>query len=47
MIQVIKLKILSLWNLTIHNFYEETILDLVTTSYRLATPKLALKSDLY
>ena len=43
MIQVIKLNILSLWNLTIRGFYPKTSLNLLTNSFRLATQKLALK----
>ena len=46
MIQVIKIKILSLRNLTIHNFYPKIHSNLLTTSCSLATTKLVLKPDL-
>ena len=45
MFQVIKPKILSPWHITIHNFCIKTGLNLATTSYRLATPKLVLTHD--
>ena len=47
MVQVIKLKILSLWNLAIHSFYPKTGLNLATTSQGTGTENFRQTKSLH